>query len=276
MSHRLPWLGQDAVAETAGLLPIWCACHRHSMILRKQGLQALLSQRQQHSADGKAEADILVLLASLSRQLGDARDTVGLVQQAIARCPHMVVSSHLLEESLGLAYADLGERTKRKDLLERALKINMARHGERHSIVASIMDNLGWLHVNLGDHAQARDLAESALKIKEAHYGKEHFEVAETLNNLAVAVGELGDHTRERDLLEEALKIEEAHYGKQHFEVANTLNNLAMAYGNLGDHTRERDLLEEALKIKEAPLWQGALRGGHNTEEPHRGVWQAW
>ena len=172
--------------------------HRHSMILRKQGLQVLLSQRQRYSMDGDAEAEILVLLAALSRQLGDSGDALALAQQAIVRCPHMVVSSHLLEESLELAYADLGEHTKRKDLLERALKINKARHGEHHSIVASTMDDLGWVYGSLGFPQMQRDFQELALKIKEAHYGRGHFELAITLNNLAVAYLGLGENTRER------------------------------------------------------------------------------
>ena len=72
-----------------------------------------------------------------------------------------------------MTYSRLGDRTRARDLLERALKIREAHYGKDHFEVARTLIELA---VDMdGDHTRARDLLERALKIKEAHYGKEHF-----------------------------------------------------------------------------------------------------
>ena len=157
--------------------------------------------------------------------------------------------------SLGNAYGSLGDVSKQRDLLEKALKIQEAHFGEKdHPDLALTLMNLGNAYGSLGDVSKQRDLLEKALKIQEAHFAeKDHPDLALTLMNLGNAYGSLGDVSKQRDLLEKALKIQEAHFAeKDHPDLALTLMNLGNAYGSLGDVSKHRDLLEKALKIQEA------------------------
>ena len=150
---------------------------------------------------------------------------------------------------LGNAYGFLGDAARKRDLLERALRIKEREYGPEHREVAATL--MGNAYGSLGDAARKRNLLERALRIDEREYGPEHREVAVTLTNLGSAYGSLGDAARGRDLLERALRIQEREYGPEHREVAATLTNLGNAYGSLGDAARKRDLLERALRIVE-------------------------
>ena len=224
---------------------------QHSSNLSKQGLQVLVSHRQQILGDRKGKADALQLLAMQCLEIGNTTDAVQLLQEALRVDPHRAASLSTLG-NLGSAYGDLGDAAKKRDLLERALKIKEAYFGEDRKEVAITLVNLGNAYGDLGDAAKQRDLLERALKIKEAYFGEDHKEVAITLVNLGNAYGDLGDAAKQRDLLERALKIKEAYFGEDHKEVAIALGNLGNAYGDLGDAAKQRDLLERALKIKEA------------------------
>ena len=80
--------------------------------------------------------------------------------------------------NLANAYGCLGDPRKKKDLLERALKIEEKHYGREHFEVAKILGNLGNAYGDLGEHNKKKDLLERALEIKERHFGEDHFEVA--------------------------------------------------------------------------------------------------
>ena len=246
---RMLWQQQQACFESA------THAQKLSGSLCRQGLQILVSQRQQISEDRLAEADAVELLASQYGRIGNALDALTLFQEAVKVDPRRATSLDILRH-LGNAYADLGDAAKQRDLLERALKIQEAYLGEDHKEVAITLRHLGSAYGDLRDAAKQRDLLERALKIQEAYFGEDHFGVgvANTLLNLGNAYGALGDAAKKRDLLERALKIQEAYFGEDHFGVAITLTNLGNAYGDLGDAAKKRDLLERALKIDEAYL----------------------
>ena len=248
------WQHQQTYFESAA------HAQQHSSNLSKQGLQVLVSQRQQILGDRREEANALELLAQQYYKSGSATDAVRLRSEAVKVDPWIAASSRTLA-NLGIAYGDLGDAAKKRDLLERALKIEEACFGQDHKRVAIILTNLGNAYGNLGDAAKQRDLLERALKIREAYFGEDHEEVAITLGSLGNAYGDLGDASKKRDLLERALKIQKAYFGEDHSEVAVTLANLGNAYGELGDASKMRDLLERALKIREAYFG-----------EDHRGV----
>eukprot|EP00971_Amphidinium_carterae_P118190 2341574-Amphidinium_carterae.1 len=86
--------------------------------------------------------------------------------------------------NLGSAYGDLGDYAKKRDYLERTLRINEGHYGPEHPQVAIAMTNLGNAHGDLGDASKERHYLERALRILESHYGPEHPEVAITLGNL--------------------------------------------------------------------------------------------
>ena len=225
---------------------------QHSSNLSKQGLQVLVSHRQQTLGDRRDEADALQVLATQCLTTGQAKKAVELLQEAVKVDPQRAAASVSMLISLGNAYGDLGDAAKQRDLLERALKIQEAYYRKDHKEVAITLTNLGNTYGALGDTAKKRDLLERALKIIEAHFGEDHKEVAITLGNLGNAYGDLGDAVKQRDLLERSLKSKETYFGEDAKEVAITLGNLGTAYGDLGDAAKKRDLLERSLKIEEA------------------------
>ena len=54
----------------------------------------------------------------------------------------------------------------KKDLLERALKIQEKHYGEDHFELAVTLGNLGCAYGELGDHNKEKDLLERALEMK--------------------------------------------------------------------------------------------------------------
>eukprot|EP00971_Amphidinium_carterae_P169315 3354608-Amphidinium_carterae.1 len=76
--------------------------------------------------------------------------------------------------NLGIAYGELGDASKKRDYLERALQIKEAHYGPDHPEVARPLVNLGIAYGDLGDASKMRDYLESALRIEEAHYGPDH------------------------------------------------------------------------------------------------------
>jgi tetratricopeptide (TPR) repeat protein len=152
---------------------------------------------------------------------------------------------------LGLAYYDLGDYAKNRDVLERALPIYEREYGSDHAEVADVLNDLSIAHMGLGDYAKQRDVLERTLPIREREHGKDSTQVAMTLTNLGNAYGSLGDYAKQRDMQERALAIKERAYGRDHAEVAVTLTNLGSAYGTLGNHAKEREMLERALTINE-------------------------
>jgi len=76
--------------------------------------------------------------------------------------------------NLGIAYGDLGDNAKKRDVLVRALAIEEREFGRDHVESANTLANLGNAHGDLGDNAKKRDLLERALAIFEREYGRDH------------------------------------------------------------------------------------------------------
>ena len=112
---------------------------------------------------------------------------------------HVAVA--IVLNNLGNVYGVLGDPTKQRKLLERAIEIQEKHHGEEHVEVAMTLTNLGNACGDRGEQWKKTDPLKRALTIEERHYGEDHFQIAITLTNLGTAYGE--------ELLERALKIKE-------------------------------------------------------------------
>eukprot|EP00971_Amphidinium_carterae_P241832 4801878-Amphidinium_carterae.1 len=99
---------------------------------------------------------------------------VAALQQSILRYPRRSMHPSWLGH-LSNAYADLGDASKQRDYLERALQ-----YGPDHPEVAKTLMNLGNAYGDLGDASKKREYVERALRIAEPHYGPDHPEVAKT------------------------------------------------------------------------------------------------
>ena len=230
--------------------------HQHTQTLQKQGLQVLLVQRKERLAGlikGRKTKQVIepyFSLAALFLSMGSPLEACDLHRDALVLNPCWAVHPRLLS-NLGNAEGSLGNPAKRKELLERALKIEEGFYGQDHLQVAKPLTNLGNAEGDLGNAAQQKELLERALKIFEGFYGQDHPEVAITLCSLGIAEGSLGNAAKKKELLERALKIEEGFYGQGHPEVAKTLTNLGNAEGSLGNAVQQKELLKRALKIEE-------------------------
>jgi len=152
--------------------------------------------------------------------------------------------------NLADALGSIGRRKEQKEILERALQLQLKCHGPHALEVAYTLANMGNVHGARGDQKARKHCLERALSIKQNHYGRDHVEVARTLVNLANAIAALGDRTTQKFMLERALKQQEAHYGSEHLEVARTRASLACAYGALGDPDRKLAMLKLAVEAK--------------------------
>eukprot|EP00971_Amphidinium_carterae_P056397 1113914-Amphidinium_carterae.1 len=70
--------------------------------------------------------------------------------------------------NLGSAYGQLGDDSKRRDYLERALRIQEPQYGPDHPGMSIMLANLGNAYGALGDASKQRDYLERALRIEEA------------------------------------------------------------------------------------------------------------
>eukprot|EP00971_Amphidinium_carterae_P118191 2341574-Amphidinium_carterae.2 len=73
-------------------------------------------------------------------------------------------------QKLGNAYGSLGDHTKQRNYLERALRIKESHYGPEHPEVAVTLNNLGSAYGSIGDSTKERDYLERALRILESHY----------------------------------------------------------------------------------------------------------
>ena len=247
---RQLWEQQQAKFSSPAL------AHQHSSALQEQGLQVLVAQRENRlrllmeNHKTKQVIEPYMALAREYRRLGSPAPAIELCREALMLNPCWAVHPALLA-NLGNAEGSLGNAARRKEHLERALKIEEGFFGLDHPEVAKTLTNLGIAEGSLGNPTRKKEILEGALKIFEGFYGQDHPEVAITLTNLGNAEGDLGNPTMQKELLERAFKIFEGFYGQDHPEVANILTSLGIAEGSLGNPTMQKEVLERALKIKE-------------------------
>jgi tetratricopeptide (TPR) repeat protein len=172
------------------------------------------------------------------------------------------------------AAKDLGQHAEAQHYFERALRINEAMLGQRHSDTVASLNNLGfvlmdqWLLGDWRDHAdqslslraEAQHYFERALKINEYIHGEQSLETAASLNNL----GELftrrgGDARVAQRYFERALAIRKQVLGERHPEIAESLNNVGRMLLLQQDYKDARPCFEQALAIREQVLGKNHL-----------------
>ncbi|MFC2146756.1 tetratricopeptide repeat protein [Acidobacteriota bacterium] len=143
----------------------------------------------------------------------------------------------------------LGDYYKAIDYYEKALIILKEIYGEKHTSVATVLNNLGEERRTLGEPSKAIDYYEQALTIWKKFYGETHTNVATVLNNLGEARRALGEPGKAIDCYEQALTIWKKFYGETHPQVATGMNNMGLALYALGDYIKAIDYYEQALTI---------------------------
>ena len=85
--------------------------------------------------------------------------------------------------NLGIAFLDLGDFEKAKDVLERVVKMKERHYGQEHFVVAKALTNLATAYGELEDYDKAKNILERAVNINVKHYGHGSVEVAILLYN---------------------------------------------------------------------------------------------
>lgn len=122
------------------------------------------------------------------KQLGNACAAMGEYKLAVTCLQEavMILERHedFIEAAKAIKYLAnahgwLGNYARKRDLLLRALKIQVDHFGSSHIDVAFTMCALGNVYGDQGDHEHKRHFLKTALEIQEKFYGSNHVEASD-------------------------------------------------------------------------------------------------
>ncbi|MEO6775914.1 MAG: tetratricopeptide repeat protein [Kofleriaceae bacterium] len=174
------------------------------------------------------EAEALRLRAAIARLVGNAEESLRLVEQALELVDKIMEASKLPATGRG---TDSGQRAPTPVLLARATILNQR---------GSTLWNMGKLEDSIESYAEA-------LVIYRA-IGMQRHE-ARALNNMGIVFAALGEYEEALAHYKSALKIDQA-LGERS-GLALKLGNIGQCYSDLGDLDRAENYLGRALKVAE-------------------------
>ncbi|MGE0554410.1 MAG: tetratricopeptide repeat protein [Gemmatimonadales bacterium] len=224
--------------------------------------RVLTSRRRALDAGDRRVTDAMTNLAAILERTSQADEADSLYARALAierrRGDQSAVAGTL--GNLGvfrLARGDPAEATK---LLEEAVAIDRALHGEEHTRTATDLQNLAAALSQAAAFDSAERLLERVVEIRERLLGPDHPLVANALALLAGAVGGRGRLDSAATLERRVLELRRAALGEAHPKVAEAWNSLAV-----GAYRRSR-YQEAAAHIERAvAIWRGTLGESHPT-----------
>jgi tetratricopeptide (TPR) repeat protein len=206
-------------------------------------------------ADENRWKRMLALASNITRYLAKRREVrhfdwleMGL---AASRTLNNQARESLFLNTIGSAWAALGEQRKALDFYEQALPLCKA-VGNRHD-EATTLANIGSAWAALGEQRKALDFCEQALPLHKA-VGNRDGE-ATTLNLFGHAWSALGEQRKALDFYEQALLLHQA-VGNRDGE-ATAFNNVGSAWDALGEKRKALDFYEQALLLSKAVGNQG-------------------
>jgi tetratricopeptide (TPR) repeat protein len=150
---------------------------------------------------------------------------------------------------LGRFYDGQGFYSQAEPWSEKCLDITQNRLGQRHSDVATSLNNLAGLYSSQGKYEEAEPLFLQALDMRRQLLGQQHPDVAASLNNLALLYYSQGKYEEAEPLYQQALEMRRQLLGQQHPDVAQSLNNLANLYRRQGKYEEAEPLCQQALEM---------------------------
>jgi serine/threonine-protein kinase len=155
---------------------------------------------------------------------------------------------------IGDAYAQHDVRDKAAALLERALKLNTERFGERSKEVSDSKYALAQLARSRGEFDTALQLYREALDIREDVLGTKHVETADVLNGMGTALEMTGQTQEAVRTAERALSIYRQSIHPEDERFLNVLNTIAGMERYAGNLRRARTIYEELVPRVERSL----------------------
>jgi tetratricopeptide (TPR) repeat protein len=129
-----------------------------------------------------------------------------------------------------------------------ALEIRRQALPQRHSEIATSLNNLAGLYNNQGQYEKAEPLYEEAIEIERSIFPEGHLAIAISLNNLGHLYQKQGQYERAEPLFKEALDIKRQFSPKDHPSIATSLNNIAELYRVQSRYVEAEPLYLEALE----------------------------
>jgi tetratricopeptide (TPR) repeat protein len=152
-----------------------------------------------------------------------------------------------LQNNLALALQDIGEYEQAREILQKAIILNMKNFGPNHPSTAVRYSNLATVLTNLGEYAKARELLQISIIIDEKNFGQDHPATARRYSNLAAVLQDLGEYEQALELLQKAMISDEKNFGQDHPSIARSYSNLASVLQGLGKYEQARDLFQKAM-----------------------------
>ena len=150
--------------------------------------------------------------------------------------------------------ASLGETTRARVLMERALALLERTRRADDPLLAAVQSNLGTMEYNAGNFDAAISRYGRALSIAEAGLDPDHLSIALVLTNLSEALAGEGRYADARERAERALRIREPKLGRADPHLVPTLQSLAAIALGEGKLTEARTLADRSLAVGKAAL----------------------
>jgi len=135
-----------------------------------------------------------------------------------------------LQNDLAIALYDIKDYQEAKDLLVKALNIDLLNSPRNSQLVTIRQHNLATVLRKLGDFNKAKDLLEIVLENDIIKNGQNHPSVAITKSSLALVLYDLGKNHEAKRLFKSALEINISHYGESHPRVAYNYHFLGIIF----------------------------------------------
>jgi tetratricopeptide (TPR) repeat protein len=158
----------------------------------------------------------------------------------------------LLANDLGMTLSALGDYSRGRRLLERALAIRMKLFGAYHVQTAQSLNNMAYALEDAGDLDGALARYKQALTIRKALLGPNHSSTLHTINNVAVVLRSLARYSEAREYYEEAFGIQNL-IASESKDARSLVVLLSTNFGRLlyvmGEFGQARYWAEESLRI---------------------------
>jgi tetratricopeptide (TPR) repeat protein len=139
-------------------------------------------------------------------------------------------------------------------LAEQVLAIRKRLLGDRHSHVATSLDNLAEIYRKQGQYEKAEPLYLQALELYKSLLGDRHPDVATSLDNLARLYQDQGRYEKAEPLVLQALELRKSLLSDRHPDVATSLINLAELYRKQGRYEKAEPLYLQGLELYKSLL----------------------
>ena len=151
-----------------------------------------------------------------------------------------------LLNTFGRIYNWLQLYDRSRPILEEALELTAANHGEDSAQYADTLERLAFISVDAEDYGVAEPMQRRVMELRERHLGADHPLFTDALNNLAITLLSTERYDESLEFLARARELRVAELGAEHHRVAAVDYNLGLLFTYMGRHAEARACLERS------------------------------